>query len=184
VLDALREPLVDRQVAIRRVHAGLTFPADFQLLLAANPCPCGFQGDAATPCVCPPREVQRYRGRLSGPLLDRVDLHVRVPRRPLDLAGDPVDPAPLRQRVRAARARQAERWGPGGLNARTPLPRLLAASPPELRAALASAGSPRAQAKLLALAWTLADLDGEFPARSHLDRARGLRFSEARGAAA
>jgi magnesium chelatase family protein len=79
VLEAMRQPLEDRQVTVARAHSTLTFPARFQLVAAANPCPCGYLGDQRRECTCTPHAVQRYRARLSGPLLDRIDLQIGVP---------------------------------------------------------------------------------------------------------
>jgi magnesium chelatase family protein len=79
VLEAMRQPLEDRQVTVARAHSTLTFPARFQLVAAANPCPCGYLGDQRRECTCTPHAVQKYRARLSGPLLDRIDLQIGVP---------------------------------------------------------------------------------------------------------
>ncbi len=112
VLEALRQPLEDRFVTVARALSTLTFPASFQLVAAANPCPCGFLGDSRRECSCTPVAVQRYRARLSGPLLDRLDLQVTVPAVPwrdlsADRRGEPS--AVVARRVAAARSRQAER---------------------------------------------------------------------------
>ncbi|MBW6508657.1 MAG: YifB family Mg chelatase-like AAA ATPase, partial [Desulfuromonadales bacterium] len=80
VLEMLRQPLEDGQVSISRAALSLTYPADFMLVAAMNPCPCGFLGDTVHDCTCTPPLLQRYRSKLSGPLLDRIDLHVEVPR--------------------------------------------------------------------------------------------------------
>lgn len=184
VLDSLRTPLVEREVLVRRVHAAVRFPADFQLLLAANPCPCGYQGDPQVACVCPDAQVLRYRGRLSGPLMDRIDIHVRVARQGLAPGAAPVPLAALREQVAQARARQGRRWGPAGLNARQGLAALLAAAPAEVRAAAGDIPTPRAQAKLLALAFSRADLAGVPVAPAHLDQGRRLRFRVGTGVAA
>jgi magnesium chelatase family protein len=113
VLEALRQPLEDRIVTVARAQSTLTFPASFQLVAAANPCPCGFLGDARRECSCTPVAVQRYRARLSGPLLDRVDLQVTVPGVPWrELSADRRGEASaiVAQRVAAARRRQAARF--------------------------------------------------------------------------
>lgn len=78
-LEVLRQPLEDRQVTISRAAGSLTFPANFMLVAAMNPCPCGFYGDVKRQCRCSPRQIENYRQRISGPLLDRIDLHVEVP---------------------------------------------------------------------------------------------------------
>jgi len=80
VLEALREPLESGAITLARATDRLTLPAEFQLIAAMNPCPCGYLGDPANRCRCGPRRVRRYQERLSGPLLDRIDLHVEVPR--------------------------------------------------------------------------------------------------------
>jgi len=113
VLEALRQPIEDRFVTVARAMSTLTFPASFQLVAAANPCPCGFLGDARRECSCTPVAVQRYRARLSGPLLDRLDLQVTVPAVPwrdlsADRRGEPS--AAMAARVAAARRLQAERF--------------------------------------------------------------------------
>ena len=84
VLEVLREPLESGSVTIARVKATLTFPGRFMLAAACNPCPCGYYGDATQRCICPPQKVQKYISKLSGPLLDRIDLHVEVPSVPYD----------------------------------------------------------------------------------------------------
>lgn len=111
-LEALRQPLEEGQVTVVRARAWLRFPARFTLLAAMNPCPCGHLGDSRRACRCPLPAIERYRGRVSGPLLDRIDLHVEVPsirlqdlkERPQQGSGD------LAARVRAARERQRQRF--------------------------------------------------------------------------
>jgi magnesium chelatase family protein len=112
VLEALRQPLEDRFVTVARAASTLTFPASFQLVAAANPCPCGFLGDQRRECSCTPVAIQRYRARLSGPLLDRLDLQVAVPAVPWrELSADRRGEASrvVAQRVAAARILQAAR---------------------------------------------------------------------------
>jgi len=171
VLQALREPLEQRRVLVARAGRSLCFPAAFQLLLAANPCPCGNLGRANRACLCSPPELARYWRRLGAPLLDRIDM--RVPLRPVtegQLLGAPGEgTASIRRRVEAARAIQEGRRGEGGscLNA--------ALSPAqvavhcrlggEARSALTSATakldlSSRACHSILKVARTIADLDG------------------------
>lgn len=77
-LEGLRQPLENRYVSIARVHQSITFPASFLLVVALNPCPCGFYGDKKRHCTCSPQSIQKYLGKLSGPLLDRIDLQINV----------------------------------------------------------------------------------------------------------
>ncbi|MFK7742896.1 MAG: YifB family Mg chelatase-like AAA ATPase [Planctomycetota bacterium] len=124
VLEAMRQPLEDGTVTVGRAHATVTMPARFLLAAARNPCPCGFLGHRHRPCICTPAAQARYRNRLSGPLLDRLDLRLEVPAlSPVELRG-PVEPggtsAALRARVLAAHRRQQHRQAthgipPGGL---------------------------------------------------------------------
>lgn len=111
LLDALRQPVEDGRVVVARKGRAVTFPSQFQLVAASNPCPCGWQGDYLKSCTCSPRAVDRYRARFSGPLLDRFDLRVRVARlEPDELVGPAGESsAVVRERVVAARKRQVER---------------------------------------------------------------------------
>ncbi len=112
-LEVLRQPLEDKTVTISRANGSVTFPARFMLVSAMNPCPCGYYGDPVKECSCSPSMVLRYQKRISGPLLDRIDLFVEVPRIDYDkLASDTVgEPsASIRARVEAARRRQRERF--------------------------------------------------------------------------
>jgi magnesium chelatase family protein len=113
VLEVLRQPVEDHIVTISRATGSLTFPANFQLVAAMNPCPCGFYGDAVKPCTCSPMVVTKYQKRISGPLLDRIDITVQVPRVEYEKlsdrrAGEPS--ASVRARVEAARERQRARF--------------------------------------------------------------------------
>ncbi len=115
-LEVLRQPLEDGRVTISRAAGTLTFPAEFMLVAAMNPCPCGFFGDAKRKCRCAPQQVERYRERISGPLLDRIDLHVEAPAVSFDdlrsdETGEPS--AAIRERVFACRQVQQKRFGPG-----------------------------------------------------------------------
>jgi magnesium chelatase family protein len=115
-LEVLRQPLEDKIVTISRAQGSLTFPANFMLIGAQNPCPCGYFGDSEHPCTCSPMLISRYQKRLSGPLLDRIDIHVEVPRVPFQKLSDERRGEPsaaIRARVEAARARQS-----AGLTAR------------------------------------------------------------------
>jgi magnesium chelatase family protein len=169
VLEVLRQPLEDGAVVIARAHGTVRFPARFSLVTAMNPCPCGYRGDPRRECTCTPAQVQRYLARLSGPLLDRIDLHVEVPRPPTRevLEGSPGEAsARVRSRVMAARARaasrsaaRASRHGAGGapVEAEPLRPQVIAF----LRAAadrlLLGA---RATGRVLRVARVIADLDG------------------------
>jgi magnesium chelatase family protein len=114
VLEVLREPLESGEIVIARARDKVRFPARFQLVAAMNPCPCGYLGDSANRCRCTPDQIQRYRGKLSGPLLDRIDLHLTVARegtmlqRPI---GSGMSTAEAADIVAQAHARQARRQG-------------------------------------------------------------------------
>jgi magnesium chelatase family protein len=121
VLNVLRQPLEEGRITVARAARTVCFPARFLLVAAMNPCPCGYRGDPTRACRCTPQQVAKYRGRLSGPLLDRIDLIVDVQPVPVtDLTGAPQGEgsAPVRARVLASRARQLARPGLAGrLNA-------------------------------------------------------------------
>ncbi|MDF3983730.1 YifB family Mg chelatase-like AAA ATPase [Luteibacter sp. PPL554] len=169
-LDVLREPLESGQIVISRAARQSTFPAEFQLVAAMNPCPCGFSGDPKHACRCTPDQVQRYRARVSGPLLDRIDLCVEVPRVPiaaLTAAASPSDEdsATVRQRVVTAREKALLRAGQSNaelsvvnLERDCALPQ---AERAWLEAALEKLGaSARAYHRILRVARTIADLEG------------------------
>ena len=112
VLEVLRQPLEAKQITISRANSQMTFPANFQLVAAMNPCPCGYDGDSSGRCRCRPEQIRRYQDKLSGPLLDRIDLHITVPALPIaDLqnakAGESSEQ--VRMRVAAAHKRQLAR---------------------------------------------------------------------------
>ena len=112
VLEVLREPLEERQVTISRVNATLTFPSSFMMICAMNPCPCGWYGDPKHECRCTTQEIRRYTRKLSGPLLDRIDIHIRVPRvdyKDLSSKRKAESSAVIRARVSTARNIQLER---------------------------------------------------------------------------
>jgi len=172
VLEGLRQPLEDRQVTVARARSALSFPAQFQLIAAANPCPCGYLGDDRRQCTCSPAAVHRYRSRLSGPLLDRLDLQISVPAVPwrelaAHRAGEPS--AVVRGRVREARARQAYRLRATGAKCNAEMgPEVITrlARPDGdgqrliERAARTLGLSARAYHRILRVARTLADLAG------------------------
>jgi magnesium chelatase family protein len=191
VIESLRQPLEDGEVTICRARARVTFPAQPLFVAAINPCPCGYAGDRARRCSCARDRVRAYRARLSGPLLDRIDLHVALP--PVDVAhlgggrrGEPS--AAVRARVVATRAAQRARFeareAGAALNAGL-LPRDLerAAAPDEAGAGLLSQAvarlglSARAYGKVLRVARTIADLDGSTAVRgAHVAEAISLRL--------
>lgn len=173
-LEVMRQPLEDGKVTISRAAGTMTFPADFMLVAAMNPCACGFFGDPARECRCSPAHVERYRSRISGPLLDRIDLHVEAPAvHYRDLASnEPAEPsAAIRERVIQARGRQADRFRGGrktACNARmghAQIKKFCALDAPAqemLRHAMEDLQlSARAYDRILKVARTIADLAGE-----------------------
>jgi magnesium chelatase family protein len=117
VLEVMRQPLEDGHVTIARAAATLTYPARFTLVAAMNPCPCGYFGDSLRACTCPRPVVEAYRRRISGPLLDRIDIQLEVPRLATDELGSPPageSSTVIRGRVEEARGRQRERYGTTG----------------------------------------------------------------------
>ena len=173
VLEVLRQPLEDGHVTIARAAMSLTYPARFMLAAAMNPCPCGWYGDPGRACTCGPPGVERYRARLSGPLLDRIDVHVEVPAVPfreLTTHRDEEASDAIRERVHRARQIQLERFaarrgvwanahmGPRDLRAACVLS---AAAEALLRTAITRLNlSARAYHRILKLARTVADLAG------------------------
>jgi magnesium chelatase family protein len=189
VLDALRQPLEDGSLVIHRAAGTARYPARFQLVMAANPCPCGRASGKGLSCTCTPMARRRYLSRLSGPLLDRVDLQVGVlpvTRAQLDSGVVVESTAVVAERVRQARAAQAERWGRHGwrLNAHAP-GQLLRTRPYRLdrqvtadldRAFERGAVSMRGYDRVLRTAWTVADLAGRpSPDADDVGRAASLR---------
>lgn len=170
-LEVLRQPLEDGAVTLSRATVSLTFPARLMLMGAMNPCPCGHAGDPVRTCLCQPQAVQRYRARISGPLLDRIDIHLEVPAIPYrDLAdvGEVEPSATIRNRVEQARAIQRHRYAglPGihanaHMGAREVRRFCQVAAPAEelLRTAITRLGlSARAYHRVLKIARTIADL--------------------------
>jgi magnesium chelatase family protein len=171
-LEVMRQPLEDRVVTISRAVRTNTFPADFMLIAAANPCPCGYRGDPRRSCHCSPPQVERYMNKISGPLLDRIDLQIEVPAVPFDqLAqqeGSAMDSAAMRSAVVAARRLQTERFHHSKtrynaqMNSRQVREhcQLRPAGRQLLRDSVESLGlSARAHDKILRVARTIADLD-------------------------
>ena len=170
-LEVLRQPMEDGVVTIARAGGKASYPCRFMLVAAMNPCPCGYFGHPTRPCTCTPKAVERYLSRISGPLLDRMDLHVEVP--PVEYeelssqeAGEPS--AAIRERVNAARKLQLERFGELGLTCNAEIP---AAKLQEFCPTTAEAGkllkrtfekfgfSARTYDRVLKVARTIADLD-------------------------
>jgi magnesium chelatase family protein len=171
-LEVLRQPMEDHQVVISRATGTLSFPANFTLVAAMNPCPCGFYGDPTRECTCSPTQVTRYQKRISGPLLDRIDIHVEVPRVDYDKLTDDRLGEPsevIRRRVERARETQRKRFegtpltcnadmGPGEVRR---LCRLDEAGRSLVRAAMQQLQmSARAFHRILKLSRTIADLAG------------------------
>jgi magnesium chelatase family protein len=168
VLEGLRQPLEDRRVMIARGGWRVTYPARLMLIAAMNPCPCGFHGDPLRGCRCTPNQLAQYRTRISGPLLDRIDLHVEVapvPHRELGRSHDGESSAAVAARVAAARERQYARLGAGTCNAEMAARDLHAHARPDgagavlIERAMTKLGlSARAYTRILKVARTIADL--------------------------
>jgi magnesium chelatase family protein len=186
VLEVLREPMETGHITISRASQQAEYPARFQLIAAMNPCPCGHLGDGTDRCHCSSEQIARYRGRISGPLLDRIDMHVEVPRQPAPLLArieivEEETSRAVQARVLAARARQQHRQGKAN--------QALAGREVERFAAADSAGqallqqaierlglSMRAYHRVLKVARTIADLQGgEQIEAQHIGEAIGLR---------
>ena len=197
VLAGLRQPLEEGEIRVVRGHGSARLPARFQLVGAMNPCPCGYAGDPSRECRCDDGQLRRYRTRISGPLLDRIDLHVavtRVPWRALSQETSTAEAsATVRERILAARERQSERYreSPYCLNAELPLRRLRRDTRfgPQALAVLERAVeglglSARAFVRVLRVARTLADLEGEESVETHhIAEAIGYRQFDADPAA-
>ncbi len=169
VVEALRQPLEDHTVTITRAQIALAYPADFTLVAAMNPCPCGYLADPRRTCTCSPAAIRRYRARVSGPLLDRIDIHIEVPALAYDDLANKQggeDSAQIRQRVNAARQRQLDRFaGELFCNAQMSTRHIRrhcaldAAGQALLEKAMARLGlSARAYDRILKVARTIADL--------------------------
>lgn len=188
VLEMLRQPLEDGQVCISRAALSLTYPADFMLVAAMNPCPCGFMGDTVHDCTCTPPLLQRYRSKLSGPLLDRIDLHIEVPRVThkdlTDIDAGEASSA-IRERVNHARDLQRLRLASFGLYANSQMQarhirkfcKLDSQGDALLEQVTDKLGlSARSYTRILKLARTIADLAGSDQIESlHLSEAIGYR---------
>jgi magnesium chelatase family protein len=190
VLEVLRQPLEDQKVTISRAAMSLTFPASFMLAAAMNPCPCGFWNDPTRECRCTPLQIQRYVGRISGPLLDRIDIHIDVPAVKFrDLTGDAPpetdDSETIRQRVIAAREQQRLRLTSEKIFSNAEMtPRMIrrhcridSDSEQMLERAMTRLGlSARAYDRILKVSRTIADLEDSGEIRSaHVAEAVGYR---------
>jgi magnesium chelatase family protein len=179
VLEVLRQPMEDGQVTISRAASSLTYPARFMLVAAMNPCPCGYYGDPKRPCSCTLPALLRYRSRVSGPLLDRIDLHVEVPALGYqELVGDDAAEGSeeIRIRVDAARARQRARFAKLQIHCNAQMSSrhirrfcaLDEASRKLMEMAVDRLGmSARGYSRILKIARTIADMDGVADLRAH-----------------
>ncbi|MCB1617039.1 MAG: YifB family Mg chelatase-like AAA ATPase [Pseudomonadales bacterium] len=167
VLDVLREPLESGEICLSRAQAQIRYPARFQLIAAMNPCPCGYHGESNHRCRCTPDQINRYQNRISGPLLDRIDMHVRVPSLPhsklAQTAGQQQTPA-IREKVAACRQTQLDRAGKVNAYLDTrEIDRYCALSTEQqklMEQAMNKLGlSARAWHRILRLARTIADLE-------------------------
>ncbi|PWT87645.1 MAG: magnesium chelatase [Blastocatellia bacterium] len=190
VLEVLRQPLEDQKVTISRASMSLTFPASFMLAAAMNPCPCGFWNDPTRECRCSPMQIQRYVGRISGPLLDRIDIHIDVPAVKFrELSGETPPETDssdtIRNRVNAARERQLKRFAGEKIFSNAAMtPRMIRKhcridfeSERMLESAMTRLGlSARAYDRILKVSRTIADLEGSEKIRSsHVSEAVGYR---------
>jgi len=184
-LEVLREPLESGTVTVSRAARSSEFPARFQLVAAMNPCPCGWAGDPSGRCRCSPEHIRRYRAKISGPLMDRIDLHIEVPRLPpQELRPDAPNgeaTAVIRARVEQARSVQLQRAGKA--NAQLGQAETMASCRLQERdqALLERAIerlqlSARSMHRILRVARTIADLGGaDHIANAHLTEALGYR---------
>ena len=174
VLEALRQPLEDGFVSIARVNAQATYPSRFVLVCSMNPCPCGNLGSRVRPCRCSPNEIRRYLSRISGPLLDRIDMHIEVESIPAERLGDMAEEEPsadIRRRVQQAREIQRGRYAqdPAHIHENAQLsarnlnvfcPMTAQARSMLLLACEQLRLSNRAYTRILKVARTIADLEG------------------------
>jgi magnesium chelatase family protein len=191
VLESLRQPLEDGVITISRAQANLTFPASFTLVAAQNPCPCGFYTDPDKECVCAPLAVRRYQTKISGPLLDRIDLHIEVPRLEVDKMIDErvaESSCDILNRVEAVREVERRRFK----NTAIKLNAMMSSRqvkefcyiPSDARDLLKNAISsfslsPRAYFKILKIARTIADLENMADvAVQHVSEALQYRFRQ------
>jgi magnesium chelatase family protein len=193
VLEALRQPLEDGQVTISRAVTSLTYPASLMLVAAMNPCKCGFHGDQFHQCLCSPHQIQTYRSKVSGPLMDRIDIHIEVPAIKFgeissDEQGEPS--AAIRDRVTRARTLQQERFRTDGIYANAHMKprhirkycRIDEACQSLMEKAMNKLGlSARAYNRVLKVARTIADLEGaETISSQHISEAIQYRSLDRR----
>lgn len=191
VLESLRQPLEDGVVTVSRVRGALEFPARFMLVAAMNPCPCGFLGDAERMCACSPFQAERYRQKISGPILDRIDLHIEVPRQRIEKLEDTAvteSSIAVQARVQQARLRQKERFENEGIFMNAEMSseqvRRFCVIDPEAKEMLRLAVdrlrlSARGYMRILKVARTIADLEGSATIEAlHVGEALQYRFNE------
>lgn len=194
VIESLRQPLEDGSITVSRASGSVVYPARVLVVAACNPCPCGFAGDTENRCICSPLATERYRRKLSGPILDRIDLHIPVPKlTPEELVslGDSYGEtsSTVRERVTAARRVQSERWSSFGFHCNSEIPekflRKNASMKPEVREFILEqlksvSLSGRGLARVLRVARTIADLEGAAQVNvSHVAEAVSYREGEA-----
>jgi magnesium chelatase family protein len=188
-LEVLRQPLEDGTVTISRARSSTMFPANFMLIAALNPCPCGYRGDSRRNCHCTPPQIERYMSKISGPLLDRIDIHIEVPAVPFrELSEGPpgTSSAEMREQVVVARKRQAARFQNVATRHNADMThrqtrqfcRLDEECHNLLRSSMTELGlSARAHDKVLRTARTIADLDdGDSIRPMHLNEAINYRM--------
>lgn len=189
-LEILRQPLEDGIVSIARVEASLTYPARFMLLASQNPCPCGYYGDSQRECICPPHAITRYKQKISGPILDRIDIHIEVPRISFDeINKDSLeeDSASVRRRVEQVRSIQEERFKGLSISYNSEMQnkeikkfcRIDSEGEELMKQAMTQLNlSARSYNRLLKLARTISDLDfSENIKSSHIAEALQYRFN-------
>jgi magnesium chelatase family protein len=186
-LEVMRQPLEEGRVTISRAMASITFPANFMLIASMNPCPCGYMGSPQRPCKCTPMQVEKYLGRVSGPLLDRIDMHIEVPAVPyqeLAANADGTTSVSMREQVSRVRDIQKQRFGTGArLNGRMSGRQLRkhcatdASGRALLQSAMEDLGlSARAHDRILRMARTIADLAGSADVKDdHISEAINYR---------
>ena len=194
VLEALRQPLEDGQITVSRASGSVVYPAKVLMVAACNPCPCGYAGDPVERCSCSPSALERYRRRLSGPILDRIDLHLSIPRllpeELVSLEGKCGESsAEVAERVRAAREIQIKRWSQYGIGSNSEIPEKLLRRKitlsPEVKGFLLQALnrvrlSGRGLSRILKVSRTIADLDAAEHIRlEHVAEALSYREGEA-----